>query len=557
MRTFLLFLSLVVVINVLFITNKLNRPLSDQEISTAEQNENKEQASNFPKKALAKSVSQTATLNLHTEPPSLDPRQVEDHLSEILIKALFDGLTRMNQSGEIELSLAENIQHAQDYRTYIIRLKKSAWSNGDSVTAHDFAYAWKKILDPQFSGIRPEPLYVIKNARAARLGNKSLDDVGIYVPNERTLVIALEHPCPHFLELISNAAFMPVCSRVDRENPKWMLGSKDFVCNGPFKIKSWKQNFEIILQKNEKYWDQEAVSLEEIRWLIIKDQQTELNLFKKGELDWAGHPFSSLNPDALPSLKAQGLVHQKPLAATYTFLFNTETVPFNSKKMRKAFSYAINRQAIVEHLTMGSQLPATRLFPPCLSCKTHNYFVDHDIQEARNLFNKALAEMGMHLSDLPKITLSYNGLDINEHIAQTIQQNWQEAFGIEVQLQRYEWRVHLSHLRQRLYQIGRYGLIAKITDPMDMLEPFAFFEKDQGLSPWRHIGFQQAVTKAQQTVDPLERKKYMLEAERILMQEMPIAPVYHYVMNYVKSKRLKGVALSSRGVADFKWAYIE
>lgn len=500
---------------------------------------------------------QKITLSVPTEPPTLDPQRSCDLLSATMVSALFDGLTRVNLKGDVELSIAESIQHSPDYRTFIFRLRETSWSNGQLLKAEDFAYAWKKALDPRFNAECPKALFVIKNAEAVNSGRLPMGELGIYVPNERTLVVALEHSTPYLLELLSQAAFMPICESVDRTSPTWILNPETFVCNGPYCLKTWEHDVELILKKNTTYWDRKRVKLEQIRWLVVADAQAELNLFEKEQVDWVGSPFSTLSSEALSFWRTRPFFHERPIASTCGFLFNTEKPPFDQQKMRQAFSYAIDRQALVDHASMRQQVAATRLFPPCLSSGSRCYVESFNPLRARELFDQALSEQNLTHEDIGTVTLSYNEREINSQVAQAIQQGWQKIFGISVRLQSNEWSAHLSQLEQRQYQVTPYTLEATVSDPMGILDYFFSFGSQGRLSSWQSFAFQQAIDQAQATATPQERKSFLLESERILMEEMPLAPVYHYMMTYLKSPRLQDVAWSARGVPDFKWASME
>jgi oligopeptide transport system substrate-binding protein len=506
-----------------------------------------------------KSSQQTLRLNLGTEPPSLDPRQAIDLTSGIVLKMLYDGLTRMATNGKTKPSVAKTITVSEDLKTYTFKLRDSLWSNGDPVTAHDFSYAWKWILDPKNDARYAYQLYVIKNAKAAKEGKISLDDVGIHVIDDSTLIVELEYPTPYFLELTSMMMYYPVNKKSAVKGAANDGKPADqYISNGPFQLISWRHNNELTLEKNKLYWDASSVRLDEIRLFVINDATTELHLFESGELDWAGTPLSvGLPNDAILSLKESGNLHIKPEAATYFYEFNTEKFPLNNKKLRKALAYAINRKAIVENITQANQIPATSFLPPLLALQGTPYFPDADIQTAQKLLKEALSELGLTLEDLPKITISYNTSENHHKIAQAVQQQINQALGIKIELNNLEWKVYLDALSGHNFDIGRLSWIADFNDPITFLQIFKYKSNSTNSTGWENPEYIALLDESSREPNRKKRLALLQKAETILMDEMPIIPIYFIMNSYLKNPKLQNVYLSGLGDIDFKWAYFE
>ncbi len=484
-------------------------------------------------------------LLLHTEPPTLDPRLAGDTTSVCVIKMCFEGLTRTGSDGKPALALAEKVEISEDQKTYTFYLRTSYWADGKPLTAHDFEKTWKTILDPLFPSHSAYDLYVIKNSKAAKEGTSPVDLIGVRALDDRTLIVELNHPVPYFLSLVSAHSFFPVRS------------DDYFIGNGPFKLKSWRHYNELTVEKNEKYWDASAVKLSQIHLAILEDQNTELNLFHNGSIDWAGYPLSSLPTDALQSLSQQDNFYTYPLAATYYYVFNTDVFPFNNLHMRKAFALAIDRQGIISHITQGHQIPATGLIPPTMWPEPKIYFQDHDREEARRYFQLALEEIGIEASELPPITLIYNTDQAHHKVAQAIQEQWFQTFGIRVSLANKEWKVYLDELNGQQFQIARLGGIANFNDPICFLDLYRYATGCNNHSGWSSAEFIALLEKADETLDAEERNGYLKAAEAILIDAMPIAPLYFYTGNYLKKAYVKGVYLSELSDVDFKEAYLD
>lgn len=224
--------------------------------------------------------------------------------------------------------------------------------------------------------------------------------------------------------------------------------------------------------------------------------------------------------------------------------------------MRKAFSLAINRQAIIDNIAFSDQVPATSLIPPTM-WKVKAHFKDNDIQEAKRLFDLGIKELGYTKKTLPPITLTYNTCEAHHKIAQAIQEQWFRAFGIRVQLVNVEWKVFLNELTHKQFQVARMGGVASYNDPMTFFDLYKYPHSSANYSGWSNEEFTQLLEKAERTIDLKKRETLLRNAETILMSEMPIAPIYYYQASYVKKGYLKGVELTSFSDANFKFAFLE
>jgi oligopeptide transport system substrate-binding protein len=500
---------------------------------------------------------QEVRLNIHTEPPSLDPRKPSDTTSCSILKMCFDGLMRTDSEGKTVPALAQTIEISEDRRTYTFLLRDAKWSDGQPVTAYDFEYAWKCILDSRFPSEFANDLYVIKNAQAAKEGNIPLDDVGIRAISDQVFSVELDNPLPYFLDLLTIHSFLPVPKHVAQKNSHWAEdASLSYVCNGPFLLKKWKHHNLLVLEKNPTYWDADQVKLSQIVLHVIEDENTELSMFEGGELDWAGSPLSALPIDALSALSSKKDFSLYSMAGTYYYIFNTREYPFNNAKMRRAFSLAINRKDIVDNVVQGKQLPATSLIPPSLFGKQYvGYFQDGDIEEAKKLFKEALQELGTTAEKLPPITLSYNTVNAHHKIAQAIKEQWAQAFGIRVNLENKEWKVFLDEVANHQFQIARMGGIANFRDPISFLDVYKYPTSRINPSQWGNATYAALLEQAEATIDPKQRLALLEKAEKILMNEMPVAPIYFYTGSYLKNQKLKGVYVSELSDVDFKYAY--
>ncbi len=499
-------------------------------------------------------TSQELRLNLHSEPPTLDPRKATDTVSVSILNLCFEGLTRRTPDGKVIPAVAESFEISPDKKTYTFILRDAKWSDGKPITAHDFEMTWKTMLDPSFPCEFASDLYIIKNARIAKSNLGSLNEVGIQAVDDKTLIVQLEHPVPYFLDALATHSFFATPTHITTTYPNWT--DAHYVGNGNFVLKEWRHRDTILLEKNPQYWDRENIKLERVTFALIEDESTELTMYENGELDWAGYPLSNLPTEALPSLEKQGKLHNFAISGTYYYVFNTKEFPFTNANIRKAFSLAINRRSIVDNVTQMKQIPAMSLVPPTIWNVTP-YFKDNDLAEARRLFELGLQELGITASDLPPLHLSYNTVVGHHKIAQAIQEQWHQAFGVQVKLENKEWKVFLDELTHHKFQIARMGGLANVNDPMTFLDYYRYLSNSNNLAQWSNLKFTQLLDEADVTLDEAKRFTLLREAEKVFIDEMPIAPIYFYNGNYLKKSYVKGIHLSDLNNLDLKWAYVE
>ena len=486
------------------------------------------------------------SINVIDEPQGLDPRKVRDLSGSTIAKMLFEGLTRINAQDVPELALAEAVDLAADLKTYTFHLRKSTWSNGDPVTAHDFVYAWKSALSPLFPSDTAFLLYGIKNAKAAKEGKVALDEVGIAALNDSTLQVHLENPAPYFLELLAFPIFFPVNQKIDETNPQWALDTAQFVGNGPFRWKEWKHQDHLTLEKNPAYWDAQAVHLDQLVLCMVKEE-TELSMFEKKELDWAGSPLSILPIEALGALRKSAQLKTKEILGTTFIRVNTARAPLDQPELRRAFALAMNRGLIVEHVTQGNQIPATGLVPLSLKVQSAPYFADGDVNSAKSLLQQC------SLSEMRPIVLTYRATERNHMMAQAIQEQWRAALGIQVQLESLEGKVYFDRVSKQNFDLALGNWMADFADPINFLEVFKY-DRGSNNTHWENPAYAALLDQSALEIDPEARRQLFAQAEKILIEEMPIIPIFYSTMLYVNQPQLKDVVLSSMGGIDFKWA---
>jgi oligopeptide transport system substrate-binding protein len=351
---------------------------------------------------------------------------------------------------------------------------------------------------------------------------------------------------------------MPVCKAVVSTNDKWAADlTNNYVTDGPFKLTQWSHNDKMVFVKNPSYWDKDTVKLTKITYLMVEDESTALSMYQSGQLDAA----VSVPISELPKLVASGDAQILPELASYYYQFNVTKKPFNDVRVRKALTLAINRTAITASLTKGEQPPAMALVPygmpdvlPGSDFRKvgGSYFKDNDIATAKALLAQAGYPNG---KGFPTFTLGFITSDARRTIAEAIQQMWKKNLGITCTLKNEERGVYLQDWASINYDVMWTGNNADYTDPNTFLEVFVT-GGGQNNTGWSNKSYDALIAKAKVTVDPKARMATLHAAEKIIMTDMPILPIYFYTNPVLLSKHIKNFYESPLGTIDWKNAYM-
>lgn len=478
-------------------------------------------------------------LAIAEDPATLDPRKGGDILSTHIQLMLFEGLVKLHSDGSVTAAQCFSYTISKDQKTYTFILGKGRWSDGTVVTSYDFAKAWKDILSPSFAAPNAHLLYPILRAKQAKMGLRSLDEVGIYTPDAGTLIVELETPTPYFLSLISFCTFAPI-------HP-----TDETLSNGPFCLKHHKYNRELVLIKNPYYPEPDAVQIGCIHLSVIRDEMTALYMYEKGEIDLMGSPFFTPPLEAMTSVPEDEIL-EAPIGATLCISFNTSMFPFCNKHMRQAFSLAINRQDLLSH-TQDREDIALSAVPPCLTKQKKKIIpLDNDQEKARYHLQQALEELNLSIHDLEKLVYySYPASRAEKKLAELLQQQWKNALGIDISIKGCERKVFLDNLSHKNYFFAQAVHRAQYCDPLSILERFCNKEDSKNYSCWQHPDYQSLLSMA--ALQSGEERMATLErAERILLEEVPVTPIAHLNLHYLKKPYLCNVELSPAGGIFFE-----
>ncbi|MBM7703235.1 peptide ABC transporter substrate-binding protein [Metabacillus iocasae] len=493
-------------------------------------------------------------LNNSSEPTSFDPPIGFDSVSWNALNNLMEGLTRLDANHEPQAAIAEKWEVSEDGKVYTFHIRDNAkWSNGDDVTAQDFVFAWKRLLDPATGSPAAFLGYFIEGGEAFNTGAGSADDVKVAAVDEKTFEVTLTSPQAYFLSVIANPAFFPINEKVATDNPKWFAEADTFVANGPFKLTEWEHDSHFVMEKNEQYWDADTVKLDKVHWAMVNDTNTDYQLFQTGELDTADVPA-----DLSEKLFSEGKVKVEDQAGTYFYRFNLEKEPFQNKNIRKAFALAVDQQQMVDFVTKNEEKPAYGFVSYGFNDAAEKDFRETsgdlaktNLEEAKALLEKGMQEEGY--DTLPEVTLTYSTSDTHKKIAEALQQMYKENLGVDVKLANMEWNVFQDEQKALKFQLSRSSFLADYADPINFLENFQTGHS-MNRTAWSNEQYDSLVKQAMNEADEAKRFELMYEAEKILLDEMPIIPIHFYNHVYLQNEKVSDIVRHPVGYMELKWA---
>lgn len=478
------------------------------------------------------------------EVQDLDPAIVSGVTEHRVLSALFEGLTSIDpQTLEPIPAVAKSWEISSDQTEYTFYLRSDArWSNGDPVTAHDFVRSWQRILTPSLSAEYAYLLFCLKNAKSYFEGKiENFEQVGVYAVDDYTLKVTLETPTSYFLKMQVHNIWYPIYPKViekfgkidERNNPWTHAGNH--VSNGPYCLKEWIPNKIITVEKNPFYWNKNAITIQKISFYPIDNQLTEERLFRMGYLDLTS---------TIPLRKIEFYQKQRPnniliypYIGVYYYRINVTHPPLNNVLLRKALAYAIDSKQITEFVLRGGEQPAYSYVPPGIGTYKSPASIRFDPQYAQQLLSEAGFPNG---KGLPPIEILFNTSEAHKLIAEAIQRMWKHYLGIEVKLLNQDWKVYLTSMNQLDYQIARSGWIADFLDPINFLECFLSYSGNNRTG-WANPQFDKLIEQAYKEKNEVNRNHLMMEAEKILLDELPILPIYFYTWKMLISNRVQNL----------------
>ncbi|MBI2969684.1 MAG: peptide ABC transporter substrate-binding protein, partial [Gammaproteobacteria bacterium] len=459
------------------------------------------------------------------------------------IMSLYEGLVSKHPGDlSIQPGVAESWSVSGDRKIYVFHFRRNArWSNGDPVSAGDFVYSWRRALMPAVGNLYAYMFHHIKNAEAFFKGEiPDFGEVGVKALDDYTLQVELAAPTPFFMQLLDHHSYYPVhrgtiekFGRIDERGTRWTRPG-NFVGNGAFVLKEWILNRILVVEKNSNYWDADRVKLREIHFYPIPNASTEERMYRAGQL----HITEKVPTDKIAVYRAQDpeSLSISPYLGTYFYRFNTTRKPLDDLRVRRALAMCIDRRQIVEKITKGGQMPAFTFTPPDTAGYTADAAIAYDFATARALLAEAGYPDGR---GFPRLELMFNTDEAHRKIAIAVQEMWRKHLNVEISLTSQDWKVYLDRERNLDYEISRASWIGDYLDPTTFLDLF-ITGGGNNRTGWSNPRYDRLLAEAARTVDEEQRHALLRQAERILMDEMPVVPIYTYTRVRLISPDLRG-----------------
>lgn len=483
----------------------------------------------------------TVRVSTVSQPTTLDPNLAEDFYSITPVEQLYLGLTNLNNETEkVEPELAESWNVSDDGLTWTFNLRKDAvWSDGQPVTANDVVYSVKRAVKPETASPYAYVLYLIKNAQQINqtkvpTDTYDIDTLGVKAVDDHTVEFTLEAPASYFEAISSLWTLRPVPSwAIEKYGDKW-TDPTNIVVNGPYTIKEWKPNEQLVFEKNPTYYDADKVQIDRVELNVITDQNTEVSLFEKGDLDVAGENAASLPLEALKHIRetpdlAKNL-HEGPRASTTYVGFTMTKPPFDNVLVRKAFSAAIDRETMVNDV-VGSGVPATQFAPKgVVGAPDPEVGLGYDPEQARQW----LAEAGYPDGQgFPTVTYRYFANTLEEALAQALQAMWKENLNVEVQLESMEFPAFLASTAstvpvEEMPEMWRLGWGADYPDENNFVYEVFHCTDSQNRPRAACTQADELAKQAGRETDLAKREAMYKQVEQMMFgDEVRVAPYYH------------------------------
>ena len=476
------------------------------------------------------------------EPATLDPHLAQGVPSSHILRDLFEGLTTESPEGKVIPGATLRWNISRDARTYTFYLRRDMlWSNGDPVTADDFVFSLRRAASPETASPSATMLLPIQNAREVLADELPMEDLGIALLDEYTLQITLTGPTPYFLGLLTDPVAYPLNRRNLEEFGDGFSRPGKLVSNGAYVLRNWTHRVSVELGKNQLYREAENTIIERVIFLPIEDVSVEVTRFRSGALDWTNtvpnNQFAWLRrnyPDELVI---------SPWMGSYFFGFNLEVEPFvQNPELRQALIFAIDRQIITDKVTQFGEQPSFALVPPGVD--DYIPFVPEYAdwtQEQRNEEARRLYELAGYSDENPlRIEIRYNTSENHKKIALAIASMWKQVLGVNATLVNEEFRVFLQNRQQKaITQVFRAGWISDYNDPYSFLE---LFRTGDGRNDYGYSNsiFDAVLDEVGTERIRARRARLMFEAERVLLTDFAIIPIYSYVTKRLVDQHLKG-----------------
>ena len=477
------------------------------------------------------------------EPETLDMHQSTGIPEANILRDLFEGLVTEAADGSLIAGAAESWTQSADGLTWVFKLRKNGkWSDGKQVTADDFVSAYQRALNPKTASEYAFILWPLKNAKAISKGeNTNLSQLGVKALDDLSLELTLENPTPYLTGLLSHPMSYPIPRHALQKHAKKWTRAGNLVSNGAYQLSEWLPQQHVKVVKNQYFRDSQKVSLDAVYFHPTVDKSSELKRFRAGELDVTEDVPSGQIKWVKRNLPAN--FRNTPYIGTYYLAMNLGKAPFKGNlKLRKALSLAVNRDIITEKVTRAGELPGLGWVPPGMTDYESQTIPELKLKNADRLMlaKRLFKESGYDRNKPLEIEFLYNTSENHKKIAIALAAMWKQTLGVKIKLRNEEWKVYLNSRSQRQFEMIRAGWIGDYNDASNFLDLFRSDVGTMNPSVWSNAEFDSLMKQAAFESNSAKRIELMQSAERILLAEMPIIPIYYYTTQHLVHGDVKG-----------------
>lgn len=489
------------------------------------------------------------TINITAEPMELNPMLMYDASSQSILAHCMSGLTRLDANDKVVADLADSWEISDDNTVYTMHLKKDAkWSNGDPVTMNDFYYSWVTQMKPETGSVCASYLYKnIKNGEAFYNGEADESELGIKVEDDYTMIIEWSHPITEESGLFyfSQAFYFPVNQKAYEK-----IGAKDYakdtdkmVTNGAYTISEWVHDDHITMEKANDYYDADAISIPKVKLVMIGDSNTNLNAFTAGEIDLCNLYSEQI---AQVKKKSEAAVQSYADGGTWYINFNNQDENLSNVNLRKALAYSIDTQSLLDNVINDGSTAADGLVPGAMAgvngesyAKARGSLFAYNKDAAAEFLEKALQELGKTKDEL-KLVFWGSDTTYNQNQAAYLQQQWKENLGLDVELK----SMSAKALEEAEFN-GEHSFVVDGAGPTEN-DAVTFLENFESTSSnntekYSNPEYDKLIVEFRQESDPQKRQELLIKAEKMLIDEMVIGPLYFTNTTYAISEKLTGI----------------
>ena len=479
---------------------------------------------------------------LPTDPETLDQHKARSVQAADVLRDLGEGLIGYTANGELIPAAAESWEISGDGLTYTFHLRAGLrWSNGDPLTAGDFVAGMRRLVDPSTAAVYAHMLIDIENAAGIASGEIPVSMLGVEAVDDRTLVLRLAQLAPYLIKLLTHPSTFPIHAASVAEHGDGFARPGRFVSNGAYTLEAWVPGSIVSLKRNQQYWNNAATAIDAVNYHVIVQDNAELNRYRAGELDTT----STVPPDAFAQVREEYGDHLRvaPYLGVYYYGFNLTKPPFkDNPALRQALSMAVDREQLADKVVGRGEAPAYSWVPPGVS----NYeppvsgFAALSKEDREQLARRMYKEAGYSEDNPLRVEVRYNTNDTNKKIAVAVQSMWRNVLGVEAVLINEEGQVWLANMKDaEVTQVFRASWTGDYDDAHTFL---SVLQSDNSANMPRYASekYDQLMESAAAQVGAEQRRLLLEEAEREMLADFPVIPMYFFISKHLVSPEIAG-----------------